>query len=150
MWWEPRRGYRWPFAVLIAAAVCALFALALVAAEDMNMDESAPQGAGGRPTKMAGCPGLAEPLWRVSQSDDSAATATALGVPVVDDRVRVIAELEGEQDPPPEMPGIIEARYLQFVQVLIEPGLLCSLASTDGVVAVTPPFQSAPAGPLRP
>jgi hypothetical protein len=136
--------------VLVAAGACTLLVAALVGAQDLNTDESAPPGTSDRTPKAAGCPKLSDSLWRVTQSDDWAATAVGLGVPVVDDKVRVIVELVSAQDPPSELPGIIEAQYLQFVQVLIEPALLCTLASTEGVVSINPPFPSAPAGPLRP
>ena len=132
---------------LIAAGVAVLLAAALVAAQDMNLDDSTPRAPGRRPPRAAGCPNLADALWRVSQSEDWVATATGLGVPVVNDRVRVIVELAAEQEPPAAMPGLVEGRYLQFVQVLIEPALLCTLASADGVVAVNPPFPSAQLSP---
>jgi hypothetical protein len=62
----------------------------------------------------------------------------------------MIVELAAERDPPSAMPGLVEGRYRQLVQVLVEPAQLCTLASTDDVVAVNPPFPSAPAAPLRP
>ncbi|HZO26948.1 MAG TPA: hypothetical protein VFH48_13280 [Chloroflexota bacterium] len=147
---QPRAASRWPLAALIAAGVAALLATALVAAQDINLDDSTPRETGEHPPKAAGCPKLADALWRVTQSEDWVATATGLGVPVVKDRVRVIVELAAEQEPPADMPGLVEGRYLQFVQVLVEPALLCTLASTHGVVAVNPPFPSAPAEPVRP
>jgi hypothetical protein len=48
------------------------------------------------------------------------------------------------------MPGSEEARYQQFVQVLIDPSQLCDLATAEGVVSVEAPLPSAPAGPREP
>ena len=149
MSWQPRTRYRWTLVLLIVGA-CALPVGGLVAAQDIDMNESAPRETGERPPKTAGCPKLADALWRVTLSDDWVATATGLGVPVVDDKVRVIVELAADQDPPVELPGVVEGRYVQFVQVLVEPALLCALASTGGVVVVVPPFPASPDGPLRP
>jgi hypothetical protein len=147
---RPRAASRWPLAAALAAWIAALLTAALIAAQDMNLDESASRETSERTPKATGCPKLADALWRVMQSEDWVATATGLGVPVVKDRVRVIVELAAEQEPPADMPGLVEGRYLQFVQVLVEPAQLCTLASADGVVAVNPPFPSAPAEPVRP
>jgi hypothetical protein len=93
------------------------------------------------------CSRLADDLAGIVTAPDPIAAARAAGVTTVDGAVRVIVELEPDREIPADLPGIVEASYQQFVQVLVEPARLCELAGHAGVVAVRAPFPARPDAP---
>ena len=95
------------------------------------------------------CSRLMENLVEVANATDPLAAAFQAGVPTVDGAVRVIAELEPERALPADLPGIVEAQYLHFVQVLVEPARLCELAGHPAVRAVRSPFSATPDTPSQ-
>jgi hypothetical protein len=93
------------------------------------------------------CSRLADDLAAISVATDTFAAARDAGVGIVDGAVRVIVELEPGLEIPADLPGIVEASYQQFVQLLVEPARLCELASQAGVVSVKAPFHATPDAP---
>jgi hypothetical protein len=85
------------------------------------------------------CPGIDGALSALIRAEDRAAAAKAQGLTMVEDRVRVVAELAAA-DSDLEGPVEEEQRSGTNAQVLIQPDSICEFAASAGVRRVRKPM----------
>lgn len=111
--------------------------------------EAAPAKAAATKAASAGCPGLAPPLSELQAATDLDVVARKHGLAIVEGRVRVVIEPEGELAPL-QGPITEEVRGTAGVQALVPPKSLCALARRADVAAVRAPRRPSAKPGVRP